>query len=215
VWLIRSDLPSGAFARLDAVLDADERRRADALAQPDRHRFVIAHGAARVVIGGHLGAPPERLRWTYGAHGKPELADPWTTVRVTLSHSGDLAAVALATGRPIGVDVQRFPPGVDPLAMSARYFPEAEARYVAGAADHTGQVDRFVALWARKEACVKAAGGRLTPGLALAVHGCDLVHDRSGEPFRLAEVPVPPGYRAAVALCGGGEFRVTTRWWTG
>ncbi|GFJ87940.1 4'-phosphopantetheinyl transferase family protein [Phytohabitans rumicis] len=143
----------------------------------------------------------------------------WTGVHVNLSHSGDLAAVAVSAGRAVGVDVQRHPPGTDVLAMSARYFPDAEVAHVAGGADPAERVDRFVDLWARKEACVKAAGGKLAQGMPLAVHGRRLVRDPSGKlgggPYRVARVPVPAGYRAAVALCGAAAMRLTTRWWDG
>jgi hypothetical protein len=67
-------------------------------------------------------------------------------------------------------------------------------------------------MWVRKEACVKAAGGRLTQGLGLPV-GVEpdnvVVEDRIaglGGPWRVADVRMPPGYAAAVALNGVEQF---------
>ena len=95
VWLIRTDLPDEVLAGLETLLDEAERQRAGALlAASHRRRYVAAHGAARVIIGSHLGAPPAQLRWRRGPHGKPELAGPWTGVQVSLSHSGGLAALS-------------------------------------------------------------------------------------------------------------------------
>ncbi|MCW6010588.1 4'-phosphopantetheinyl transferase superfamily protein [Micromonospora sp. CPCC 205371] len=201
VWLIPTNVPRARFAELAAVLDEHERRRADALIVLQRRmRYVAAHAAARVLIGRYLGVAPGSVTFTRGPHGKPEVAG----LRVNLSHSGDLAVLAVTTWRPVGVDVQRLLPQLDAPRMATRYFPAAEARYVAAA----DPVSRFAELWARKEACVKAAGGRLVPGLAVTVHpGPDVVRHH-GRPYRLQDLPAPRGFRAAVALAGSEEFSV-------
>ncbi|MDQ7910887.1 4'-phosphopantetheinyl transferase superfamily protein [Phytohabitans sp. ZYX-F-186] len=203
VWLVRSPLPRAAAARLSGLLDERERARAAALDPVGRLRFVAAHGAARLLAAASAGVAPQALRWAYGPHGKPEVDG----VRVSLSHSGDLAAVALTPARAVGVDVQRHTPGLDPLAMSARYFPAGEAGLVAASGERAAE---FARLWARKEACVKATGGRLTQGLALPVAGGPVVAGA----YHVVDVPVPAGFAGAVALCGPEPFRVTTAWWS-
>ncbi len=203
VWLIRLDVPDGEVKRLEGLLDARERERADRYTT-GRARFVVAHGAVRVILGARIGVPPERIAWRYGPAGKPELAGAGTDWRVNLSHSGGLAALAVTRDRPVGVDVQRLTPGLDPRRMAARYFSPDEARYVA----ETDQTTRFFTLWTRKEACVKADGGRLIPGLRIPVHPVD----RAG-PYRIRDLPVPPGFRAAVAIRGTDYYRVIRRHW--
>ena len=164
VWLIRTDLPERALADLLALLDDGERERAGALVYPaSRRRFIAAHGAFRVILGRHLGVPPASLRWHRGPHGKPELAGPGP--RVSFSHSGDLAALAMAPSRRVGVDIQQLLSDLDVTRIAARFYPRQEAEFVASAARPARQVARFTELWARKEACVKVAGGRLLPGL--------------------------------------------------
>ncbi|MFC0530782.1 4'-phosphopantetheinyl transferase family protein [Phytohabitans kaempferiae] len=203
VWLVRSPLPAAVLDRLAGVLDDRERSRAAALDPMGWQRFVAAHGVARVLVAAQVGTAPERVRWAYGPHGKPETDG----VRVSLSHSGELAAVALTERRAVGVDVQRHKPGLDVVAMSARYFPADEARLVAAGARRAAV---FARLWARKEACVKATGGRLTPGLTLAVAAGPVV----GGTRHVLDLPVPEGFAGAAALCGAAPFRVTTAWWT-
>ncbi|MFY1674518.1 4'-phosphopantetheinyl transferase family protein [Plantactinospora sp. WMMB334] len=259
---------TAAVAELAALLDADERARADRLEPAGRRRFTVSHGAVRIIVGRCLDTAPQRIRWSHGRYGKPALADATAGLEVNLSHSGDLAVVAVSRGRPVGVDVQRLLPRLDPVAMSLRYFPPVEVRFVTGADDPAERSDRFTRLWARKEACVKAAGGRLADGLRLPVHRPDdeagrepaelLVGeveparrpDRAGRPggpegpdgpaapggpewpdgpgkpdraggsdgtgsgrFRVRDLLVPPGYRAAVALLGADPFATTVRWW--
>jgi 4'-phosphopantetheinyl transferase len=176
VWLIRTDLPDRVLAGLEPLLDDTERQRAGALLQAaERGRFVAAHGAARLLIGAALGAPPAQLRWRYGPHGKPELTGPWTGAQVSLSHSGDLAALALTARRRVGVDLQRLLPGGDVAGMARRFYPPGDARFVLTGGGAAGRAERFTRLWTRKEACVKVGGGRLVPGLRLPVCSPDQI----------------------------------------
>jgi 4'-phosphopantetheinyl transferase len=218
VWLFRTDLPEGVLTDLLALLDDGERERARALTYPgSRRRFIAAHGAFRVILGRRLGVPPESLRWHLGPHGKPELAGPGP--RVSFSHSGDLAALAAAPGRRVGVDIQQLLSRLDVTRMAARFYPQQEAEYVASAAGPARQVARFTRLWARKEACVKVAGGRLLPGLEQVIPCSGVVGgsaggqgDPLGGPCLVRDVRAPRGYRAAVAAEGTAAYDVARRW---
>ena len=211
VWLIRTDLPDPVLAELEMLLDDTERERADALLYPARRsRFIASHGAVRVILGRRLGLPPASLRWRRGPHGKPELAGPGP--HVSLSRSGDLAALAVTHGRPVGVDIQRLPTGLDVSRMAARFYPLQEAEFVSSVSGTARQVDRFTRLWTRKEACLKVSGGRLVPGLAQVVLQTGIVVGRgetSPGPCLLRDLRVPRGFRAAVAAEGTRPYRVT------
>ena len=102
--------------------------------------------------------------------------------------------------------------------MAARYYPADEARFVAEARSDTQRAVRFTGLWSRKEACVKAAGGRLIPGLRWPARGVDpagggvLVAGADG-PYLVRDLLAPPGYHLAVALAGSAPFRVVRKDW--
>jgi 4'-phosphopantetheinyl transferase len=215
VWFVPVDLPPEAVARCRDVLDGSERARAAAfLKERDRQQFTVAHGALRILAGRALRVTPSALRWDRGPYGKPALAAPWSGLSTSLSHSADLVAVAIAAGRAVGVDVQHLVPRLDVVAMSTRFFPAAEAAYVATGPDASARADRFTRLWSRKEAVVKAAGGRLWPNLAIAVLGCDVAS--CAEPpgaHQVADVPAPAGFRAAVALAGAAPFVTRAAIW--
>jgi len=217
VWIAPAELSPDEEARCRRVLDAGERARAAALASmPDRRRFTLAHAALRMLAGRELGAPPEALAWTSGRHGKPVLTAPRAGLHTNLSHSNGFIAVAVSHARPVGVDVQLLVPGLDTAGISARFFPPGEAAYVAAGGDAGVRADRFARLWVRKEAVVKAAGGRLWPNLSIAVHPGDLVD--CAEPagwHRVAEITAPAGYRAAVALAGEAPYAVDVSDWPG
>lgn len=197
LWLVDTCPAAPSLAH---TLDADERRRAAALDPARRAGFVAAHGVARAVAARALGIEPAEVRWRVGRHGKPEVG----RVRVSLSRSAGRALVACTADRAVGVDLQEV--GVaDPARVARRFFPAVEARHVGD------DRERYTRLFARKEACVKAAGGRLFPGLAVPV--LDPVAHRPEGPYRVRDVPAPPGCAAAVALAGAEDFHVREHRW--
>ncbi|WP_051732310.1 4'-phosphopantetheinyl transferase family protein [Kitasatospora phosalacinea] len=203
--------PGLPLAPLLADLSPAERLRADTCRDADtRRRYVLAHAALRRLLAERLGTAPAELRWRHGPHGKPAL--PGDGPRFNLSHSGAFALVALSPARPVGVDIQRVLPRTDTAALADRYFPPEEARRVRSAADPAGC---FARLWAGKEALVKAHGGRLVEGLRVPLEDtpAPAPEDAWSLAYRVAPVPAPPGYHAAVALAGTAPFRVTARRW--
>ncbi|HEX6525141.1 MAG TPA: 4'-phosphopantetheinyl transferase superfamily protein [Streptosporangiaceae bacterium] len=212
VWIVPVDVGPEVAARYRDVLDDGERERARAFGSPrDQQRFTVAHGALRILAARELNTSPGALTWIPGRYGKPALAPPWSRLHTSISHSADMTALAISTGRPVGVDIQHLEPGLDTVGLSARFFPPDEACYVAAGRDVAARGDRFAHLWARKEAVVKAAGGVLWRNLAIAVRDREVV--RCGDPessHRVADVPAPAGYRAAVAWLAGVPAGETT-----
>jgi 4'-phosphopantetheinyl transferase len=208
VWIIPSHVPPTTMTMFAGVLDDGERARAVTFKKlHDQRLFTIAHGAVRVLAGREVDARPAAFTWIPGEHGKPELMPPWSGLHTSVSHSGDLAAVAVTTSRPVGVDIQQLVPGLNAAALSARFFPPGEASYVAAGHGRRERANRFARLWVRKEAAVKAAGGRLWPNLAIEVRGRDIVTcAQPAGSHRVAKVTAPEGYHAAVALAGPEPF---------
>jgi 4'-phosphopantetheinyl transferase len=217
VWLIRLDMPGECLARLEEMLDGPERARARLLAGPGRRSFVATHGAARVILGRWLGVAPERIRWRRGRDGKPAISGMPAGPEVSFSTSGGYAALAAVRHRAVGVDLQQWLAVTDPVLIADRFWPPAEARFVAaaGPADRTV---RLTQLWTRKEACVKAAGGRLMQGMKLPVAGAGpvIVRNSGGAlsgPYLVQDMPAPHGFQAAVAVDGDRACRVRVHRW--
>ncbi|HEU5426028.1 MAG TPA: 4'-phosphopantetheinyl transferase superfamily protein [Actinocrinis sp.] len=230
VWLIDG---RAAFPDLDSLLallgPQEQRRAAACLSQEDRREYVIAHAALHCIVGERIGVAPAQVTWRIGPHGKPHLSGHARSVEVNLSHSGDLCMVAVSASRPVGVDIQRLATGATPVALARRYFPAEEARLVleaddavdghdtADADDAMARSGLFARLWTRKEAFVKAAGSRLTTGLAVSMSGPAplTAHARAVGlgPVRVDDLEAPPGYRAAIALTGAEPFSVVSRTW--
>jgi 4'-phosphopantetheinyl transferase len=153
-----------AVRELLAILSSDERQRAGRFAfDLDRRRFIVARGRLRQLLATRLGVRPELVEFTYGAHGKPATARRFagSNLRFNLSHCGDLAVYAFASGRDIGVDVEAIRPLPDADAIATRFFSRRENEAYRALCP----CDRplaFFTCWTRKEAFIKAIGDGLS-----------------------------------------------------
>jgi phosphopantetheinyl transferase len=144
-----------------------------------------AHGALTDALGGQV---IER-----GEDGKPWVAGG---PHFNLSHSGELALIALCADAAVGVDLERVHALRNPGGLARRMCSERELAWVADSGDLNHAVLR---LWVRKEAVSKAEGG----GIATALSGLDVldpVVSARGATWFVHDLPEPaPGYLAAVS----------------
>jgi 4'-phosphopantetheinyl transferase len=184
-WCVRITAQSHAGAALYATLSAEERdRSARFRSDQDRLRFIVAHGALREVLGRDLGIPPGDIRFEYNEYGKPALRpELGRRSKFNLSHSADLALIALSADRDVGVDVEPIRPASE-YAEIARCDPRA-----------------FCELWTKREAYVKARGEGLTDG---PIEFSERWSFYSFEPV--------PGYIGTLAA-EGSDWTVTVQDW--
>lgn len=164
--------PPGDLARhLDEATRARLRRM---VRQEDRDRGVLAHSLARRLLAAAVGGRPQDVELDRhcagcgsGEHGKPFLravpggAGP--APQFNLTHSGRVVAVVLGPADlPVGVDVEAART-LDWAPLRRNVFGDDEWAAADAAADP--ERERF-AIWARKEAAVKASGHGLALGLS-------------------------------------------------
>jgi 4'-phosphopantetheinyl transferase len=197
---------------LGQILSVDERVRADGFRfQKDRERFIVAHGLVRTVLSGYLDCAPAELRFLRNARGKPHLDGTRTVdLRFNLSHSHDIALLALAEGREVGVDIEHERPDLDILELAERFFAAEEFRALRGLPKDARR-SAFFQSWTRKEALLKAAGHGLNDGLnrpGLSAIGksplTQITLRSSMGPFHgsVRDLSVDAGYAAALAVEG-------------
>ena len=109
-----------------------------------------------------------------------------------MAHADSVALIAVTTGRPVGVDVERVTPLDDAFDVAEICFAPAERRALH--AVPAGQVsDTFFNCWTRKEAFIKAVGTGLSA------------------PLKAFEVSLEPD--APARLCRvSGSARVAASW---
>jgi 4'-phosphopantetheinyl transferase len=186
IW--RARLDSDRWLTADR-LPGEERDRAAALHPGARQRWVAARWALREVLGRYLGQEPAAIELQVGVHGKPMLAGDPECLRFNLSHSRDLALIAIAGRQEVGVDVEWIDPLRDVLALARRALDPSEARRVTESPLQE-KPTAFHAAWTRREAVAKCLGVGL--GVPLPESGVAVL-----------AIAVDPGFTAAVAVPGG------------
>ena len=217
VWEIGLEANNAAFEKNRRMLDRQEHVRLAKFPTVDlQRRFAVSHAATRTILSEYLGCGPADFAFELGRWGKPAVAgSPW--LQHNLTHSDELALLAVSLDGPVGVDVEAVGTPVAAVALANRFFLPAEARSVAAQPAHL-QVWWFLRLWTRKEAAGKASGLPLDQALKFpvdAVDGCAELDPVDGDCRRVADIDCGADYLGTVALMGSGKFRVTTRRWTG
>jgi 4'-phosphopantetheinyl transferase len=172
-YAVDLDRDARVVEELWPLLDARERGQADARRADARRRYVVAHGELRRVLAQHAGVAPAAIVYTYlcgvcgsHEHGRPSLAVD--DVRrappsFSLSHSGDVAVVAVA-GEPIGADVEHARPRRYLDAVARRVLRDDEFSSWAALAE-ADRVVAFLRVWTAKEAYLKLLGVGITRAL--------------------------------------------------
>jgi 4'-phosphopantetheinyl transferase len=184
VWQAGLAQPSELVGRLESMLSDDERERAARLTSAPR--WIVARAALRIVLAGGLPVHPSDLELVTGPHGKPEI--PGSPLRFNLSHSGDLAVIALSRDAEVGIDVERTSRR---SAVVERTLTDGERATLNGQDRHT----QLLRIWCRKEAMAKARGG----GLGWAPETFDTT--APGD-ISLSDLALDDGYVGALAIDG-------------
>lgn len=164
VWRVDLLQPEPVVRQFRATLEDEEIHRADRFHfEKDRRAFVVSRGFLRFVIGRYLQTKPAALRFSYGPYGKPALSGEHL-LRFNMSHSRDVALVAVTGGRELGVDVEYIRADFASEDIARRFFSPREVEAF-NAVPGEQRVAAFFRCWARKEAYIKAIGRGLSQPL--------------------------------------------------
>jgi 4'-phosphopantetheinyl transferase len=204
--------PRSLLACCRRCLSKDEQDRAEWFAvESARDKFIVARAALRTILGLYVNRAPEELQFAYGPFGKPFLAPDFSTraVRFNLSHSGDIALVAVTADRDVGIDVELIRELPRPFPMVNALFSCTERNWVMGL-PAPERAHAFFLLWTRKEAFLKALGHGVSSGLneldllsASSIHfphTSPAVEPRPGSRWLIFDLPFHAAYQAAVAI---------------
>ena len=215
VWWAR---PAVETPRLLVLLDDIERQRHDAYRQTvDRARYLTRRVVAKAALGTALGIEPGAVKLDSTCpdcgrtHGKPHLVpSPGHTgplPELSISHSGNLVAVAVTAGLPVGIDVeQERDVEVDGLVRMTLSAAEQTSWAAVPAPDRDAA---FFTYWSRKEAILKATGRGLSIAMTkVTVTPWDQAprvldsqaSEVDTERMHLAQLDAGSGYRACVAV---------------
>lgn len=197
------------LAAAAGILSPEETSRAASIVRvPQRHRYMIARSSLRILLARALGLNARAVPLAADAHGKPTLTGPaHGRLGFNLSHSGDLALIAIGAPLAIGIDLESI--ALSRLGIAENYFTKAEIEALSALPD-SARAAAFTRLWTRKEAVAKAVG--LGLHLLLDTIDCPVEHAASTrlmgcrfdpslvDRVLLLDCPVPDGWTACVAV---------------
>lgn len=211
VWRVRVDRRSIPIEAAAENLAPWELQRAQRMRnETARRQFVVSQSAARTILSRYARCSPRDLSFGRDPAGKPVLASmpaaEW--LRFNISHSGELALIAVVHSQEIGVDIEQVRPRREAARLAKRFYAPRERDLLDGLADEEW-LAAFYAVWSRKEACIKALG----KGIAFPLHTVDtslVTNELSRVLLKVGPVTalelfardlaVAPGYAAAVAV---------------
>lgn len=154
----------------DKVLPGPESGQAYCLVRSFEHtpdgplRRDAIQGWLRATLADTLKIPHEELQLARTPTGKPWLpAHAW--LHFNLSHSGTLAAVAMSSQYPVGVDIEHVTGNAEiKRRVAGRFFHPVERAWLEAQTDD--HLLHFTTLWSLKEAWIKMSGAGLAQPLS-------------------------------------------------
>jgi 4'-phosphopantetheinyl transferase len=218
VWRISLTQPGHVYKSLTGLLSSAEQERAARFKFDQHHqRFVVAHAALRSILSQYLKTTPLNLQFVNGLNGKPKLAEEFarSDVRFNLSHSFDLALLAVTRGREIGIDVELVKEDYAFDDVAVRFFTAQELAAFRALPVHL-QRQGFFKCWTSKEAFLKAKGTGLSGKLdevEITLSSEQRVLINASVPgWTLSELNPGNNYEAALVIEGGAVPIDRYRW---
>lgn len=168
VWLFHLNIAQPRISQFYPLLSAEEKERSERLINSiHRKRMIASQGFLRTVLSLYLQRPAESLEFIRAERGKPSLKrlteEP--DIQFNLSHSHNLAILALAHKQTLGIDIEYSNPKHKWKKIIHRFYTEAEREAIFNLPE-SQQEQAFYQVWTRKEAHMKVTG----QGLHLAPH---------------------------------------------
>src|SRR5215475_3749487 len=207
VWLVETNDKSSSPDDFKDLLSSVEQDRASKFKfATDRRRYITSHAALRSILCHYVNGPARALQFAEGPYGKPKLAPNHAAEKIefNLSHSHEVALIAVAQGREIGVDVEWVREAFAFDEVAQRFFTTKQVVALHVLPLHL-QREAFYKCWTSKEAFLKAKGTGLSGQLdevaiVLADHA---VRVKGTIPnFSLVGLTVGRGYEAALVAKG-------------
>ena len=207
VWSVQTNDEGSSPDDFKDLLSSVEQERASKFRfETDRRRYITSHAALRSILCHCVNGPARALQFAEGPYGKPKLALNHAAEKIefNLSHSHEVALIAVAQGREIGVDIEWVREAFAFDEVAQRFFTAKEVSALRGLPFHL-QREAFYKCWTSKEAFLKAKGTGLSGRLdeVEIVLTDNAVRVKGTIPnFSLVELALNRGYEAALVVEG-------------
>lgn len=181
VWRVALNTTAVEEQSARHLLSPDETARCNRFKFPYlQRRYAVARAALRRILASILDCAPDEIQFTYGPQDKPALADTSSGLQFNVSHSEDLALIAVGRCEALGVDLEIMKPDRACRQIAERFFAPEEIDALDALAGGA-YTEAFYRCWTRKEAFVKALGG----GLSISLRSFAVSLDKAPRLIRL------------------------------
>ncbi len=147
-------------------LSHEEKKRAEKFfSEKDADLFIAAHGVLRKILSHYLSISPREIFFSTLPGGKPFLSAHYHNqpILFNISHSGEVAAIALSMEVEVGIDIETVCPFVNFMEIAENFFHPQETNKILTVPDKR-RLQKFYEIWTQKEAVLKTLGtGLATP----------------------------------------------------
>lgn len=170
--------PQEHLEDLEVLTDQERARCARLIFEPHRVRFARARRALREILAHSIGLSmgerieAREIELVTEHRGKPCLAPHQRHLEFNLSHSHELALLAIGQRGQLGVDLERVDPRRDIEGLARYAFSPLEQAALAALAPPQRPA-AFFRIWTRKEAYLKALG----MGLHIPLESFEVTHE--------------------------------------
>ncbi len=162
IWHISLIQSQDTIETLASHLDENEWAKADKFRfETERLNYVISHGARREILAKYLECLPNVIKFKENYYGKPFLRENKKRIYFNLSHSHEIALLAVAKKRRIGVDIEAIRKNFDEINIAEQFFSTSEIETLQSLPRNL-RTKAFFDCWTRKEAFIKAVGQGLS-----------------------------------------------------
>lgn len=195
MWLV--DVPRSRPGHVEGLLSAAERVRAQRYKiEALRDRYTVAHGSLRIILRDCYGASLNKQELSENEFGKPFL--PLAPhLHFSVSYSAGYALIGVSEDGEIGVDIEAMRIIADTGDLAELHYTARERAEIQ--TDRPSEVERsrrFLSIWVKKEACVKASGYGL--GIPLNQVECG-----GTDQARIVRLPDGQRYRTGIVKIRG------------
>ena len=163
IWICQFDTHQEKLDSFFLTLSIDEINRAERFKfKEHRNRFIIFHGFMREVLAKYLLFDPQKINFIKGDKGKPYLSNEHkSTLQFNLSHTQDVALLAIADKGEVGIDIESIDRKTDWQGIAKRFFTAQEYDALFALPEDEQRL-AFYDHWTRKEAYMKVLGTGLS-----------------------------------------------------
>ena len=206
IWILDYKKLSPLSYDWESLLSIEEHQRANRFHfENDKHSFIVYHACKRLILSEYLKQAPKEIVISFQEKGKPFLKN--TPLTFNLSHTKEMAILAVSSDVEVGVDIEKIKNSADYLAIAKRFFHPDEYHQLMNTENPQKQLDTFFTLWTAKEAILKATG----EGIAAGLNNFSVQHDDShpkilkhtySRDIALTLLQTPANYVAVLAITG-------------